>query len=355
MIYNIVDFGAKDDERICTKQIQNAIDKCFLEGGGEVVIPSGRFVTGGLRLRSNVTLHLKENSALLGNTSPEDYFTYLEDEIEPINAEEQNPILFEYASKLPELEKETLNPYSRVNNAVIRAINAKNIAIIGDKNSIIDGHDELGEESYRGPRGINMWYCENIEFFGYTMKDTGNWGHALQSCRSISVKAITVLAGHDGFDMKTCDDVNIESCTFCTGDDAIAGFDNINITVRNSILNSSCSAMRLGGTNILVENCTSEAPNKYGFRGSLTMEQKKARAATDDNCRNNCLNAFLYFCDYRAKIRKTPGNILIKNCKFTNVDSVFSLSFGSRWACNKSLESITFENCIFEDVLLPMN
>ena len=81
MLYNIIDFGAKADGSLCTKQIQKAIDDCFLAGGGEVVIPCGRFLVGGLRLRSNVTLHLLEGATLAGSTNPEDYFAYLDDEI----------------------------------------------------------------------------------------------------------------------------------------------------------------------------------------------------------------------------------------------------------------------------------
>ena len=65
MLVNILDYGAKPNGELCTKNIQSAIDACFLQGGGEVVVPSGEFLTGGLRLRSQVTLHLLENAKLL--------------------------------------------------------------------------------------------------------------------------------------------------------------------------------------------------------------------------------------------------------------------------------------------------
>ena len=54
MVYNILDYGAKADGTLCTNQIQKAINDCFLDGGGEVIIPCGVFLTGGLRLRSGV-------------------------------------------------------------------------------------------------------------------------------------------------------------------------------------------------------------------------------------------------------------------------------------------------------------
>ena len=68
MEYNIQAYGAVSGGGLCTAQIQKAIDDCFLQGGGEVIIPEGRFLTGGIRLRSNVTLHLQKNAVLLGMT-----------------------------------------------------------------------------------------------------------------------------------------------------------------------------------------------------------------------------------------------------------------------------------------------
>ena len=79
MKFNIQHYGALPNGALCTSQIQSAIDDCFLNGGGEVLIPEGVYLTGGLRLRSGVTLHLLENAVLSGSTSPEDYMTYIND------------------------------------------------------------------------------------------------------------------------------------------------------------------------------------------------------------------------------------------------------------------------------------
>jgi polygalacturonase len=234
MQYNVLDHGAiADGKTLNTKAIQTAIDQCFLAGGGEVTVPTGIFLTGGLRLRSGVTLHLLENAVLLGSVDLEDYFGYKEDEIEPISEEEQSA---KVPTALPESDSASVYPFSRWNNALIRAYRAKDIAIIGENGSEINGqncYDSEGEEHYRGPHAINMWYCENITLRGYTVRDSANWAHAIQNSQNITVKGITVLAGHDGFDVRTCDNISIEDCTFKTGDDCIAGFDNIDITVRN--------------------------------------------------------------------------------------------------------------------------
>ena len=82
---DITQYGAKTDGTLCTKPIQQAIDDCFMSGGGVVVIPGGTFRTGSVRLRSNVTLYLMKNARLEGSTDPEDYADYINDTVEPIN------------------------------------------------------------------------------------------------------------------------------------------------------------------------------------------------------------------------------------------------------------------------------
>ena len=345
--YNIIDFGARVCDRIQTEYIQSAIDTCFLNGGGRVIIPKGIFRSGGIRLRSEVELHLESGAVLEGSLDPEDYTQYLNDKIEPIvEPEEHSEVRSAYA-------------YSRWNNALIRAIHAKNIAITGEPGSFINGrncYDELGEEVYRGPHAINMWYCENVYLDGYTITDSANWAHAIFVTKNIEARNLTVYGGHDGFDIRTCDDVIIDDCEFFTGDDCVAGFDNHNVVVRNCIMDCACSAFRFGGNHVLVENCHTYAPSRFGFRGSLTKEQKANNALTDENCRHNMHTPFLYYCDFRADIRKTPGDIIIRNCEFENPDSLFILQFDGKhkWCCNRSLSSITFENCRATGVCEPI-
>ncbi len=351
MTVSILQYGAKTDGALCTQAIQDAIDACFLAGGGEVTVPAGRFRTGGVRLRSNVTLHLLENAILEGSRDPEDYMGFWQDSIEPLPADAKT---YKVETAHDDANGDSVFPYSRWNNAMIRAIHAKNIAIIGERGSEINGrncYDPLGEEDYRGPHPINCWFCENITLEGYTIRDGGNWGHAIQNSQHIHVKNVTVLGGHDGFDVRTCDDVLVEDCTFLTGDDCIAGFDNIDVTVRNCVFESACSILRFGGTNVLVENCKAYPPTHYGFRGKLPAQDRvDGNKSEPDPDRPEALSAFLYYCDRRAKIRRTPGNIVIRNCSFQGIKRVFRMPFGHKWCCNRSLADISFENCLFEDV-----
>lgn len=341
----ITDYGAVVSDRLQTGAIQAAIDACFLAGGGRVVIPAGIYLTGGLRLRSNVALYLKSGAILRGSSNHADYDLYRNDSLEPIGTCDE--------------EHQGKNPYSRWNNGLIKALNAKNIAIVGEEGSYIDGnncYDPTGEEKYRGPHGINIWDCENILLEGYTLMNSANWAQAIFRSKNITARNITNLGGHDGLDVRSCDNILIEKCHFYTGDDCIAGFDNHDVVIRNCILDCACSAMRFGGNNVLVENCRSIAPSRFGFRGSLSKEKRALSAPVDETCRHSMHTPFKYYCDFRADIRKTPGDILIRNCEFINPDAVFQLEFDGahRWCCNRSLSSIVFENCSFTGVCKPL-
>ena len=347
--FNITNFGAKVCDALQTAGIQKAIDSCFLNGGGKVIIPAGIFRTGGLRLRSGVTLYLESGAILEGSSDPDDYTGYINDTIEPIIEPEDRG----------QGIKKSVYPFSRWNNAIIRAIDAQDIAIIGEKGSYINGvncYDPIGEESYRGPHAINFWNCENVHLEGYTVVNSANWAHAIFQTRNIIARNLTVYGGHDGFDVRTCDNILIDGCAFYTGDDCIAGFDNCDAIIRNCILDSACNALRFGGNNILVESCRSIAPASFGFRGSLSQEAKAANALTDENSRRNMHSFFVYYCDFRAEIRKTPGNIIIKDCVIENADTLFALEFDGNhiWCTNRSLSSIVFENCKVKGVSKPV-
>src|SRR3984885_2168160 len=71
---NARDFGAKGDGSTKdTSALQQAIDRCSVLGGGEVLIPAGNYLTGALALRSNTLLRLAKDATILGSPDLADY------------------------------------------------------------------------------------------------------------------------------------------------------------------------------------------------------------------------------------------------------------------------------------------
>src|SRR5258708_24261603 len=62
-----------DGVTLNTRSIQFAIDYINQQGGGRLVFDVGRFLTGTIHLKSNVTIHLMEGALLLVVFTPFDY------------------------------------------------------------------------------------------------------------------------------------------------------------------------------------------------------------------------------------------------------------------------------------------
>ena len=346
MKFDIRDFGAYQSDRTVTKEIQAAIDACHAAGGGEVIIPAGIFRVGMIWLRSNVTLHLERGAVLEGSERCEDYENYPAD-----LSGYEHPYT-------PGRICGSIDPYSNWNRAIIKAIGAENIAIIGEEFSYIDGsdcYDGEGEENYRGPHPINLTACKSITLRGYTVRRGGNWGHAIFDSENIKISGVSVFGGHDGIDIFRCVNVEIRDCVIHSGDDCIAGYGSKGVLVERCEFSTACSVFRFGGTDVLARECHQIAgPARYSHRFNLTEEEKSRRVATSDACRRNAHNAFLYYCDQRFPVLDTPGNIVIEDSVFESSDSVFRMDFGNHiWCCHTPLKSITFRRCKHTNLIIP--
>ena len=348
----------KPNNENMTCVIQKAIDDCFLQGGGKIVLEAGEYVIGGIRLRSNCTLYLKSGAVLKGVREIEAYDILSSDRIEPLGVQYQTDVLW-----TPPHARKTFDHMSKAgsrwNNALIRILCAKNVRIIAEKGAVIDGsdpYDALGEENYRGPHGIAYHHSCNLHFEGYLIKNTGNWSHIGYQSQNITYKNIVVQGGHDGIHNSSCDNYLIEDCEFYTGDDCVAGFDNYNVTVRNCVLNSACSGMRFGGADILVENCRFYGPAEFVFRGALPLADKIAGTPSPRKG-GRMLALFTYYSDFSLNVRRLPKNIVVRNCTVENCERFLHFDFTGThtWQKNKPLVEITFENIKASGIGLPFN
>jgi len=58
-----------DDPELNTAAINRAIEACAGSGGGQVLIPAGRWISGTIHLKSHVTLYLAPGAKLVGTTN----------------------------------------------------------------------------------------------------------------------------------------------------------------------------------------------------------------------------------------------------------------------------------------------
>ena len=71
---DVMAFGAKGDGVAKdTAALQKAIDSAAEAGGGRIVVPAGKYLTGSIYLKDNVELHLEKGAVLFGSPDKADY------------------------------------------------------------------------------------------------------------------------------------------------------------------------------------------------------------------------------------------------------------------------------------------
>jgi hypothetical protein len=285
-----------DQEGIITSQIQEAIDSCSNAGGGEVVFKGGKYLTGGLKLRSNVTLHLAEGALLTGSS---DFMDYGE---------------------------------GHWTEGLITGDSLTNIGITGK--GTIDGvncKNPNGEEGFRGPHAIRLTNCNNIKIEGITIVNSANWAI---NCRYWS--KVKIRGGHDGLHTRFCSNFEVSDCDFRTGDDCFAGNDNENFTITNCKVNTSCNGFRLGCLNLRVENCQIWGPGEFKH---LSQD------------RNNMLAAFVHFSPKDQDPKKLSGNWHLKDINIEHVDKIYHYHHEKgQWQTGMPVTSVVFDGLKVSDV-----
>ena len=75
-VFDVKTFGAKGDGKTPDRDaINKAIDATAAAGGGTVYFPAGTYVTGSIRLRSNLTLQFEHGTILEASADPAAYDT----------------------------------------------------------------------------------------------------------------------------------------------------------------------------------------------------------------------------------------------------------------------------------------
>lgn len=347
--YIVTDYGVEaNSEKLQTKKIQRVFDLCR-ENGGTVVIPKGRFLTGGLRMWSDTTLYLESGAQLVGSDVCEDYEAF--EVPEGVELRTDIEMISQYFGN------RKWNEYRR---AMISVYGGKNISVIGEEGSLIDGDDcadPNGEEGYRGPHGFMITNVENITLEGYTIANSGNFMHQVDNCRNITMKNVTCLGGSDGIHLHCCKNISIEDCVFHTGDDCIAGINMENLTVRNCELNTSCDIFRAGGSHFLIENCRMSGPGEYPHRVSVVQNRgtdavrDKSNALPKKQGRHNLEGVFLSFASRNYPAAEPYHDIVFRNCTVENPDFFLWYEPDDAPLQNGAyLTDITLENVTFKGV-----
>ena len=193
-VLNMLDFMVDPGgEAVCTDQIQHAIDSTAGlndHQGGILFFPAGKYLTGHLKMRDNVTLYLQAGALIQGTKNEEDYIEF--------PGVSRHLILFD-----------------KVRNASIRGRGAIDAA----------GTDLRTLYGIRH-RVLLIQNCQHILIEGISLRNSGSWNTQIVNSDHINFNNVKILndvnlGNTDGIDPDSSSDLIVDNCFIYAGDDAV--------------------------------------------------------------------------------------------------------------------------------------
>lgn len=190
-------FGVKSDgQTVNTRSIQKAIDYISEKGGGTLVFYVGRYLTGSVELKSNVSIRIEEGAALMSIPSVYDY------------------------NKVGD------------RNALIIANGQKNVGVSGK--GVIEGNNASVTESVETqvrngylnapatkylPATILFNNCEDVKVDGIMINESADAAIVLDGCAKVEIENLTVnnvTSDAEALEIANSKDVKVKDCYFDT-------------------------------------------------------------------------------------------------------------------------------------------
>lgn len=256
-IFMVTEFITKPiSHELCTDSFQRALDACSEAGGGRVIIPSGIWRTGPLRLHSRIELHAEEGALVLFEPDTQLY-PLIQSHFEGVSAVRcQAPLDGEGLSDVAITGKGIIDgggqgwrPVKRfkmtkaewsgliqlggvVNEAgdmwwpSSNSMNGEAHVRTLQEQGISDCDAYLPARDYLRPALLSLRGCRRVHLEGITFQNSPAWCLHLQNCEQVTVRGLSVRnpwysQNGDGLDLESCRHALVECCTFDVGDDAI--------------------------------------------------------------------------------------------------------------------------------------
>ena len=289
--------GAKaDGKTLNTMLINHTVDRLSQAGGGTLFFPAGTYLTGAIRLKSNITLELEAGATLLFSDNFDDYLPFMEVRHEGVMMKSFSPLISamdaenitikgegtldgqgkawwtEFFRIYVDLEKNGMRELNKYQPLWERENDVE--ALYAETNE--DWHGTLKRRFFRPPF-IQPVRCRRVRIEGVKIINSPFWTVNPEFCDNVVVTGVTIhnvpSPNTDGINPESCRNVHISDCHISVGDDCI--------TLKSG---RDAQARRLGVPceNITITNCTM----LFGHGGVVIGSEMSGsvRKVTISNC-----------------------------------------------------------------------
>lgn len=303
--------GAKaDGKKLNTRVINNTIDRLHSKGGGTLYFPAGTYLTGPIRMKSNITLELSAGATLLFSDNFDDYLPFVDMRYEGVMMKSFSPLIYaenaeniaikgegtldgqgkawwdEFFRVLVDLQKngvQNVNKYQTMwdEQNDVKALYAETnedytgtlkrrffrppfVQFLNSKRITIQGVKFTNSPFWT----INPNFCENITISGITIDnvDSPNTdGINPESCKNVRISDSHITVGDDCITIKSgrdaqgrryntpCENITITNCTMLAGHGGVVIGSEMsgsvrNITISNCVFDGTDRGIRLKST-----------------------------------------------------------------------------------------------------------
>ncbi len=296
---SIAKAGAKQG-KLSTKAIQKAIDRIHAKGGGTVVVPNGKWLSGRIVLKSNVCLYLDEGAELHFSGEIKDYLPVVPARNEGIDVMSLGAMIYAYeAENIALMGKGKLvgpdydcEVRKRGEGGIL-----EEVAAVPFEQRIYDGAD--GKRIFT-PVFFGPMHSKNVFVEGVTLDKSIFWNIVPVYCEGIVIRGVTVSSfGHgrtDGIDIDSSVNSLIEYTSLDCGDDCFTlkagrGSDGVkrnrpteNVIIRNCLVKRGVGGITVGSEtagmvrNVYAHDVVMENPNNPFY-----MKTRRPRGGGGEN------------------------------------------------------------------------
>ncbi len=369
-VVNLADAGGTPDGKTLNTEIINrAISSLAEKSGGRLVIPPGIWLTGPIRLQSNIELYL-ELGALLQFTRDYRQFPLVvldvkgEKEVQsisPISGENLENIAITghgvidgagdawrpvKKAKLTEGEWKTLTRSGGVVAESGEIWWPSREALAGDKlvkqlraAKSFKPEDYEPARQFLRPKLVKLINCRKVLLEGVTFQNSPSWTLNPTLCENVVIRNVTARnpwhgQNTDALDLESCRNVIVRDSTFDVGDDGIC---------LKSGLDAAGRRIGVPTENVLIENCI-----VYHGHGGFTIGSEMSGGVRNVRV-NNCL---FMGTDIGLRFKSTRGRggvvekIYISNVRMTDIPGEaisFNMYYGGQAPLDKNGDLLTSE------------
>jgi len=287
--------GVGDGKTVNTKAFAAAIDDCAKDGGGQVVVPSGVWFTGPIKLQSNIDLEVQKGATILFSPNPSDYLPVVFSRFEGIEYYNYSPPIYANGCQNVAITGQgTLNGQGDINWWQFSGADISKLYSMGARNIPVTKRVFGTVAAGLRPDFIEFVNCQKVLVDGVTLIKGPMWTiHSLYS-QNVIVTNVNIQTAPgpstDGVVIDSSQNVLVDGVTLNTGDDSIVlksgrdadgrrvGIPTENVVIQNCHVVYGHGAVAIGSEmsggikNILAQNITVDNA-KWGFRTKANSDR----------------------------------------------------------------------------------